>query len=101
MKQYKSNREKGAGSGPQALNCQRVRELEFVVPTIDEQNKIVEIIDAMMVKENQVIDEIENVIDKIDSIKKSILAKAFRGELGTNIADEESSIEMLKQIIDV
>ncbi len=100
QKQYKSNREKGAGSGPQALNCQRVRELEFVVPTIEEQNKIVEIIDAMMEKENQVIDEIENVIDKIDSIKKSMLAKAFRGELGTNIADEESSIELLKSIIE-
>ena len=39
-------------------------------------------------------------IDKIDSIKKSMLAKAFRGELGTNIADEESSIELLKSIIE-
>ena len=33
-------------------------------------------------------------------MKKSILAKAFRGELGTNIADEESSIELLKSIIE-
>jgi type I restriction enzyme S subunit len=32
-------------------------------------------------------------------MKKSILAKAFRGELGTNNPEEESSIELLKDIL--
>ena len=32
-------------------------------------------------------------------MKKSILAKAFRGELGTNIETEESAIELLKSIL--
>lgn len=100
QKQYKSNREKGAGSGPQALNCQRVRDLEFMVPSVEEQDKIVEIIDMMMEKETQVSSEIESVIDSISSIKKAILAKAFRGELGTNDPTEEKSTELLKQIIE-
>jgi type I restriction enzyme S subunit len=99
QKQYRYNREKGAGSGPQALNCQRVRELEFIVPSIEEQNKIVEIIDIMMEKETQVSSEIEGTIDNILSIKKSILEKAFRGELGTNNPCDEPSIELLKQVI--
>jgi type I restriction enzyme S subunit len=30
--QYEATRERGGGSGPQALNCQRVRELPFVLP---------------------------------------------------------------------
>ncbi len=34
---YAKNREKGSGSGPQALNCQRVRELDFFVPNLKEQ----------------------------------------------------------------
>jgi len=41
----------------------------------------------------------ENVIESIELVKKSILAKAFRGELGTNNPSEESSIELLKQVI--
>ena len=40
------------------------------------------------------------IIDRIDIMKKSILAKAFRGELGTNNPLEESSIELLKQILE-
>lgn len=32
-------------------------------------------------------------------MKKSILARAFRGELGTNDPSEESAVELLKQII--
>ena len=41
----------------------------------------------------------EQTLESIDSMKKSILAKAFRGELGTNIEFEESSIELLKEIL--
>ena len=32
-------------------------------------------------------------------MKKSILARAFRGELGTNDPSEESAVELLKEII--
>ena len=32
-------------------------------------------------------------------MKKSILARAFRGELGTNDTSEESAVELLKEII--
>ena len=40
------------------------------------------------------------MIKQIDLIKKSILAKAFRGELGTNNLEEESAIELLKEILE-
>ena len=32
-------------------------------------------------------------------IKKSILAKAFRGQVGTNYKEEESALELLKEIL--
>ena len=41
----------------------------------------------------------EEMLDSIESMKKSILAKAFRGELGTNNPDEESAIELLKAML--
>ena len=41
----------------------------------------------------------EEMLGSIDRMKKSILAKAFRGELGTNNPDEESAIELLKTML--
>ena len=37
----------------------------------------------------------EGVPEQIDLIKKAILARAFRGELGTNDPNEESAVELL------
>lgn len=96
---YSKNREVGSGSGQQALNCQRVRELEFVFPGYEEQNEIVRILDTLISKERQVKENAETVIEQIDTMKKAILARAFRGELGTNDPSEESAIELLKQIL--
>lgn len=96
---YSKNREKGSGSGPQALNCQKVRELDFVFPDINEQIEIVRILDILISKEIQVKEIAENVIDQIDTMKKAILARAFRGELGTNDPSEENAVELLKNIL--
>lgn len=96
---YSKNREVGSGSGQQALNCQRVRELEFVFPDYEEQNEIVRILDTLISKERQVKENAETVIEQIETMKKAILARAFRGELGTNDPNEESAIELLKQIL--
>lgn len=96
---YSKNREKGAGSGPQALNCQRVRELDFYVPNIAEQKEIVCILDDLLVKEQQAKETAESVIDQIDTMKKAILARAFRGELGTNDPAEESAVELLRAVL--
>ena len=41
----------------------------------------------------------EAVLEQIDLMKKSILARAFRGELGTNDPAEESAVELVKDII--
>lgn len=96
---YSKNREKGSGSGQQALNCQRVRELEFVFPGYEEQKEIVRILDNLISKEQQAKEAAEAVIERIDTTKKAILARAFRGELGTNDPTEESAVELLKRII--
>ena len=92
---YAKNREIGGGSGPQALNCQRVRELDFKLPSIAEQAEIVRILDDLLAKEQQTKETAEGVLEQIDLIKKAILARAFRGELGTNDPSEESAEELL------
>ena len=97
---YAKNREKGSGSGPQALNCQRVRELDFFVPNLKEQKEVVNILRKALAKEQQSKEAAEAVLDQIDLMKKSILTRAFRGELGTNDPSEESAVELLRQVIE-
>lgn len=65
----------------------------------DEQQEIVHILDSLFSKEQQAKAAAEAVLEKIDLLKKSILARAFRGELGTNDPNEESAVELLKSIL--
>lgn len=95
---YKKNRDSGNGTGPKALNCQKVRELEFVLPPLEEQKEIVKILDKLLEEESK-IEELTQLKDQIELIKKSILAKAFRGELGTNSEEDGSALELLKEIL--
>ena len=69
------------------------------MPTIEEQAQIVLLIDDLLAKEQQAKEAAEGVLDQIDLIKKAILARAFRGELGTNDSSEENAVELLKVIV--
>ena len=70
------------------------------LPSVPEQIEIVRILDDLLAKEQQAKETAEAVLDQIDLIKKSILARAFRGELGTNDPAEESAVELVKEAIE-
>lgn len=85
--------------GQQRVPKSFLEEYELKLPSIEEQEEILKIVDGMLCKEHQVAVNCENVIEQIDMMKKSVLARAFRGELGTNNPDDESALNLLKQII--
>lgn len=89
-----------SSSGIHNINSKELGSIRIDVPTIEEQTEILKIIDPLIKKELDVKDITSNMIEKIAELKKSILAKAFRGELGTNVSLEESSIELLKKTIE-
>lgn len=68
------------------------------LPSLPEQTEIVRILDSLFEKEDK-SKELTNVITQIDHMKKAILARAFRGELDTNDPQEESAMELLKEIL--
>lgn len=72
--------------------------MKIDLPTIEEQQEIVNILDNLLAKYNK-IKNLEQQLEKIELLKKAILAKAFRGELGTNNPDEESAENLLKEIL--
>lgn len=77
-----------------------MKAMEIKLPTLAEQRKIVALLDEVLDSEKQSEDTLNMMIEHIDLMKKSILAKAFRGELGTNNPEEESSIALLKEMLE-
>ena len=77
-----------------------VENIEIPIPTFDEQLEITTVLDRTLAHEQQAKEAAEAVLDQIELMKKSILARAFRGELGTNDPNEESAVELLKQVIE-
>ena len=73
--------------------------MDIWLPSLPEQKQIESILDTTLDKEQQAKEVAEQVMDQIDTMKKSILARAFRGELGTNDPADESAEELLKQIL--
>ena len=55
--------------------------MKINLPTLPEQVEIVRILDIIIEKENKAKQAAESVLEQIDLLKKSILARAFRGEL--------------------
>lgn len=100
MRNYWDIREKAVGGNQLNLSLTIIKELNIEIPPIDEQVEIVQILDDLFAKEQQTKEAVEAVLDQINLMKKSILARAFRGELGTNDPSEESAVELLKQVIE-
>lgn len=80
------------------VNSSQIKAIDLPLPSLPEQQEIVRILDSLLEKEQRA-QELCDVIDKIDLMKKTILARAFRGELGTNDPCEESAITLLKDVL--
>ena len=70
----------------------------FPLPPLKEQEEIVRILDEVLENENKVKELLE-LEERIDVLEKSILNKAFKGELGTQNSSDEPAIELLKEIL--
>ena len=99
MCNYWDIREQAVGGNQLNLSATIIGKLNIDIPNLEEQYVITELLDSIIEKEYQTKQIAESVIDQIDAMKKAILARAFRGELGTNNPEEESAVELLKQIL--
>ncbi len=91
-----------AVSNSKGINLPRVSEsivLKAVcpLPPLPEQQRIVARIESLFAKLDEAKEKAPMPI--IDTMKKSILARAFRGELGTNDPSDEPAVELLKKML--
>ena len=84
------------GTAQLTVPIKGLRKLKFNCASANEQIEIVRILDDLLAKEQQAKEAAEKVLEQIDLTRKAILARAFRGELGTNDPSEESAVELLK-----
>lgn len=87
------------GTAQLTVPIKGLRKLIVKCPTLPEQHEIVRLIDDLLARERSAQQATEQALASIDLMKKSILARAFRGELGTNKASEASALELLKQVL--
>lgn len=97
------------GDNSPSIRKEDLERFPYPIPPLAEQKRIVERIESLFAKLDEAKEKIAGVKDshssgsdvlgKIVLMKKSILARAFRGELGTNNPEEESAVELLKTIL--
>lgn len=75
------NSVKTDGVNQSNINAQKIGAYEIPVPSLPEQQEIVRILDTVLEKETRAKETAQTVLEQIALLKKSILARAFRGEL--------------------
>lgn len=91
--------ELSSGIAQPGVNASKLKSLVLPLPSVKEQEKIEKILKKILQIGDEVKSAAQSVLDQIDTMKKSILARAFRGQLGTNDPTDEPAVELLKKVL--
>lgn len=75
-----------AGSVQEIINTSIIKDLIIPVPSFEEQQNIVQKLDALSTETKKLEAIYQQKINDLEELKKSVLQKAFNGELKTEIA---------------
>ena len=89
---------RAVGGAQPNISKEKIVKTPFPLPPLEEQQEIVRVLDEILENENKVKELLE-LEERIDILEKSILHKAFKGELGTQNSSDESAMELLKEIL--
>lgn len=81
MCNYWTFREKAVGGNQLNYSVTMISKWDIAIPSLPEQQEIVRILDTVLEKETRAKEAAQTVLEQIALLKKSILARAFRGEL--------------------
>lgn len=76
---------KRSGSAIPQLTVPMIKEYELPVPTIEEQNQIIEKVDLLKERIEKLESIYQQKLTDLEELKKSLLQKAFNGELNTAV----------------
>jgi type I restriction enzyme S subunit len=86
------------GQGKPGLNLDNIRSVVLALPPLSEQREIVRRVDQLFALADQVEARYAKAKQYVDSLKQSILAKAFRGELVPQDPNDEPATVLIERI---
>ena len=92
-----SNETGGVNQGN--VSSKFVENIKIKIPLLEEQREIVKVLNHQLEFVDDTTKICKDAYEQIDTMKKSILAKAFRGELGKNNPTEDSALKLLKEVL--
>ncbi|MBQ4867483.1 restriction endonuclease subunit S [Priestia megaterium] len=87
------------GATKAGLGLSDIKNVWVPIPSLEEQYEIINKIETIFKKFEVAEENLINTLKTCEELKVSILAKAFRGELGTNDPSDENAIELLKEVL--
>jgi len=88
------------GTTVESIDSKALLDFEVPIAPLEEQSIIVDRVVKLIDQEQIANQAAESALTAIDTLKKSILARAFRGELGTNDPAEPSAQGLLQEILE-
>jgi type I restriction enzyme S subunit len=103
---YEAIRLAASGGNQPNLNLNKVREISIQVPSLEMQTKIVQEVQRLLTISEEVNQQAQSALNRVNNLTQSILAKAFRGELTAEwreanpelISGEKSAEALLERI---
>ena len=78
------NHVKTDGVNQSNINARKIGAYVIPLPPLNEQKEIVRLLDDLLGREQRTKELALKTVERVELVKKSILVRAFRGELGTN-----------------
>ena len=98
LENYEETRKAAAGGNQPNLNLNKVREIAISLPSKNEQTEIVRLVDQYFAFVDTIEAQVKKAQARVDNLTQSILAKAFRGELVAQDANDEPADKLLERI---
>ena len=95
---YEANRRLGSGNNQKALNKKRVMEMDFPLPPVKEQKQIIDIIVSALTQIDELSKTLFGQLERAQSLRQSILKRAFEGKLVPQDPNDEPASELLERI---
>jgi type I restriction enzyme, S subunit len=95
---YSQATERVTGIGTPDLHLIEIRDFKIPLPPLEEQKEIVRKIETAFKFADRIEREIKTVLEQLENLNQSILAKAFRGELVPQISTDEPASMLLAKI---
>lgn len=86
------------GAGKPGLNLENIRSVKILLPKLQEQETIVDLIETKLSEVDQLDETITSALQQAETLRQSILKKAFSGQLVPQYPDDEPALKLLARI---